>query len=301
VVVPVQKVLDAVARREAVQESRPMVGSRATIRTRRGLVNSVLLFAVFLTAMPFVYMMMASFKPGSELFSIPVRIFPDSLYLENFSRLVAETNFERWFLNSLFVGLARTTLAVTTSLMAGYAFAKLHFRFRRSLFVLVIATLTLPIYAQIVPLHGMMIRLGWVDSYTALIVPFGAQAIGCFLARQYLLSIPDEILEAASVDGASEWAIFHRIIVPLSGPVVAVLGILFFAASWNDYIWPLVVMQSDAKFTTSLGLPTLLGPFRQEYGLIMAGSLLNTIPMVALFLTVQRRFIEGITRGAVTG
>jgi ABC-type glycerol-3-phosphate transport system permease component len=301
VVVSVSKVLDEVARGEAVQESQPIVGSRATIRTRRGLVNGVLLFAVFLTAMPFVYMMTASFKPGSELFSIPINILPESLFLENFSRLVAETNFERWFLNSLFVGLGRTALAITTSLMAGYAFAKLHFRFRSGLFVLVIATLTLPIYAQIVPLHSMMIRLGWINSFTALIVPFGAQAIGCFLARQYFLHIPDEILDAARVDGASEWTIFRRIIVPMSGPVVAVLGVLFFATSWNDYIWPLVVMQEDSKFTTSLGLPTLIGPFRQEYGMIMAGSLLNTIPIVAVFLTVQRWFIQGITRGAVSG
>lgn len=263
--------------------------------------NTVLISAVFLFMMPFVYTITASFKPGSEIFTIPVRIFPDSLYLGNYELLFGETSFARWFLNSVFVSGSRMVLAILVSIMAGYAFAKFDFRFKGALFIFVIATITLPIYVLIVPLYDMMITLGWTDSYIALILPFTAQAIGVFLARQYLLSIPNEVLDAARVDGASEWQIFWRIVMPLARPVMAVLGILFFTTAWNDYIWPLIVLTEDAKFTVSLGLPTLLGPYRQEYGAIMAGSFLSTLPIIVIFLIAQRRFIEAITAGAVKG
>ena len=263
--------------------------------------NAVLLVGVFLTIVPFFYMVSASFKPGSELYSIPVQLLPDDLYLGNYELLFGETSFLRWFGNSVFVALARTVIAITLSLMAGYAFAKFEFRFKRPLFLLVIATLTLPLYVILVPLFSMMATMGWMDTYWALILPFTAQAIGIFLARQQLLAIPNELLEAARIDGASEWGIFTRIVVPLAQPVIAVMGILFFTASWNDYIWPLIVLTSDEKFTVSLGLPSLIGPYAQEYGAVMAGSFLGTLPIVIIFLIFQRRFIEGIMAGALKG
>lgn len=263
--------------------------------------NAVLLLLVVVTIVPFVYMVSASLKPGDELFSIPVQLLPENIYVGNYQLLFEETNFVRWFANSVFVSVSRMALAIIISLMAGYAFAKFDFRFKNALFLLLLATLTLPIYVLIVPLYDMMITLGWTDSYIALILPLAAQAIGVFLTRQYLLSIPDEILDAARIDGAGEWSIFWRIIIPLATPVMAVMGILFFTASWNDYIWPLVVLTEDLKFTVSLGLPTLVGPYSQEYGAVMAGSFLSTVPIVVIFLFMQRRFIEGITQGAVKG
>ncbi|HEV3477290.1 MAG TPA: carbohydrate ABC transporter permease [Rubrobacteraceae bacterium] len=278
-----------------------MIGNRAKIRLWQVLGNVVLLLLIFLTVVPYVYMVSASFKPGDELFTIPVRMFPDSFYLGNFELLFEKTNFVRWFFNSVFVGVSRTALAVVISLMAGYAFAKFDFRFKNALFLLLLATLTLPIYVLIVPLYDMMVAFGWTDTYIALILPVAAQAIGVFLTRQYLLSIPDEILDSARVDGANEWSVFWRVVVPLSWPVIAVMAILFFTASWNDYIWPLVVLTEDRLFTVSLGLPTLVSPYGQEYGAVMAGSFLSTLPIMILFLIMQRRFIEGITRGALKG
>jgi ABC-type glycerol-3-phosphate transport system permease component len=278
-----------------------MIGNRAKIRLWQVLGNVVLLLLIFLTVVPYVYMVSASFKPGDELFTIPVRMFPDSLYLGNFELLFEKTNFVRWFFNSVFVGVSRMALAVLISLMAGYAFAKFDFRFKNALFLLLLATLTLPIYVLIVPLYDMMVAFGWTDTYIALILPVAAQAIGVFLTRQYLLSIPDEILDSARVDGANEWSVFWRVVVPLSWPVIAVMAILFFTASWNDYIWPLVVLTEDRLFTVSLGLPTLVSPYGQEYGAVMAGSFLSTLPIMILFLIMQRRFIEGITRGALKG
>jgi ABC-type glycerol-3-phosphate transport system permease component len=278
-----------------------ITGNRVATRLWQALGNAVLLLVIFLTVMPYVYMVSASFKPGEELFSIPVQLFPDSLYLGNYDLLFGKTNFVRWFFNSVFIGVSRMILAVVISLMAGYAFAKYEFRFKNVLFIMLLATLTLPIYVLIVPLYSMMVTFGWTDNYIALILPLAAQAIGVFLSRQYLLSIPDEILDSARVDGAGEWGIFWRIIVPLSQPVIAVMAILFFTASWNDYIWPLVVLTKDQMFTVSLGLPTLVGPYSQEYGAVMAGSFISTVPIVIIFLIMQRRFIEGITQGAVKG
>jgi ABC-type glycerol-3-phosphate transport system permease component len=278
-----------------------MIGNRTKMRVWQVLGNIVLLLLILLTVVPYVYMVSASFKPGDELYSIPVRLFPDSFYLGNFELLFEKTNFVRWFFNSVFIGVSRMALAVLISLMAGYAFAKFDFRFKNALFILLLATLTLPIYVLIVPLYDMMVAFGWTDTYIALILPVAAQAIGVFLTRQYLLSIPDEILDSARVDGAGEWSVFWRIVVPLSWPVIAVMAILFFTASWNDYIWPLVVLTEDRMFTVSLGLPTLVSPYGQEYGAVMAGSFLSTLPIMILFLIMQRRFIEGITRGALKG
>jgi len=263
--------------------------------------NTILLLGVFLTVVPFLYMISASFKPGYEIYSIPFQVLPESLYRGNYDLLFGETSFVRWFGNSLFVGIVRTVIAIVLSLMAGYAFAKFEFPLKRLLFIIVLATLTLPIYVILVPLFGLMTRLGWTDTYWALILPFTAQAIGIFLVRQQLLSVPNELLEAARIDGASEWAIFTRIIVPLAQPVIAVMGILFFTASWNDFLWPLIMITSDEKFTISLGLPSLIGPYEQEYGAVMAGSFMGTLPIVIIFLIFQRRFIEGIMAGALKG
>ena len=278
-----------------------MVGNKLQIRVAQVLVNALMLFAVFLLIMPYLYMISASFKEGSEIFSIPIKLLPEGLYMGNYGLLFGETNFPRWFMNSVFVSLSRMAIAILVSVMAGYAFAKFDFRFKNLLFVLVLATLTLPIYVLIVPLYDMMVTLGWTDRYIALILPFAAQAIGVFLARQYLISIPDEILDAARVDGASEWVVFWRVVLPISTPVMAVLGILFFTTAWNDFIWPLVVMTEDSKFPVALGLPTLLGPYSQEYGAVMAGSFLSTLPIIIVFLIAQRRFIEALTAGAVKG
>jgi ABC-type glycerol-3-phosphate transport system permease component len=279
-----------------------MVGNRATsARLWQVLGNAVLLVGVLLMIMPFLYMISASFKPGSEIYTIPFQFFPENIYLGNYVLLFQQTAFVRWFENSVIVAVGRTIIGVILSLMAGYAFAKFDFRGRNVLFILVIATLTLPIYVILIPLYSMMVRFGWINSYTALILPFGAQAIGVFLARQYLLGVPNELLEAARIDGAGEWNIFMRIILPIAQPVTATMAILFFSAAWKDFIWPLIILNDNSMFTVSLGLPSLIGPYTQEYGAVMAGSFMGTLPILIIFLIMQRRFIEGVMAGAVKG
>jgi multiple sugar transport system permease protein/arabinosaccharide transport system permease protein len=279
-----------------------MVGNRATTaRVWQVIGNAVLLFAVFLLVMPFIYMVSASFKPGTELFSIPVQVFPQNLYLGNYQLLFGQTMFVGWFANSAILAIGRTAIAIVLSIMAGYAFAKFDFRGRNVLFILLLATLTLPIYVILIPLYTMMTTLGWINSFAALIIPFGAQAIGVFLARQYLLGVPNELLEAARIDGAGEFGIFTRIILPIAQPVTATMGILFFSGAWKDFIWPLIILNDSSKFPVSLGLPSLIGPYSQEYGAVMAGSFMVTLPILIIFLIMQRRFIEGIMAGAVKG
>src|SRR6266508_3361582 len=255
-----------------------MVGNRAlNARVWQVLGNALLLFGVLLMVMPFLYMVSASFKPGSEIYTIPFRFLPENIYIGKYQILFSETNFVRWFFNSTVVALGRTILAVILSLMAGYAFAKFDFRSTNRMFLLLLATLTLPIYV-------ILVRLGWINSYPALILPFAAQAIGVFLARQYLLSVPGEMLEAARIDGAGEWNIFWRIILPIAQPVTATMAILFFSAAWKDFIWPLLVVNDDKMFTVSLGLPSLIGPYVQQYGAVMAGSFMGTLPIIIIFL-----------------
>jgi ABC-type glycerol-3-phosphate transport system permease component len=274
---------------------------KATIWVGRALGNAALLLAVLTMIMPFLYMVFASFKPGGELYTIPLQFFPKNIYIGNFQLLFERTNFIRWFLNSSMIAIVRTALSIVFSLLAGYAFAKFEFKFKAPLFVLLLATLTLPIYVILVPLYSMVVRMGWTNSYASLILPFMANALGVFLARQFLLSVPNEMLEAARIDGANEWRIFWQIILPIAQPVTATMGILFFSAAWRDYIWPLIVLNDDDKFTVSLGLPTLIGPFQQEYGAVMAGSFMVTLPIIIIFLIMQRRFIEGIMAGAIKG
>ncbi len=275
--------------------------NKTMIRVWQVLGNAVLLLIVFIMVMPYVYMISASFKPGAELFTIPFRLFPESLYLGNYELLFGRTNFMRWFFNSVFIGVSRMALAIAISLMAGYAFAKYDFRGKNVLFFIIIASLMLPIYVLLVPLYSMMITLGWINSYLALIVPLAAQAIGVFLSRQYLLSIPDDLLEAARIDGAGEWGIFWRIIVPMAQPAIAVMGILFFTASWNDFIWPLIVLSKMELYTLPLGIATMFGPYEIQYGTIMAGSFLSTVPIVVVFLAMQEQFESGLMVGALKG
>ena len=274
---------------------------KTPIIVARVLGNTVLLLAVLTMIMPFVYMILASFKPSSELYSIPLQLFPKDIYIGNYQLLFERTNFIRWFFNTAFIAVVRTLLTIVFSLMAGYAFAKFEFKFKAPLFVLLLATLTLPIYVILVPLYTLIVRMGWTNSYISLILPFMANALGVFMARQFLLSVPNEMLEAARMDGANEGRIFWQIILPIAQPVTATMAILFFSAAWRDYIWPLIVLNDDKMFTVSLGLPTLIGPFQQEYGAIMAGSFMVTLPILLIFLVMQRRFIEGIMAGAVKG
>lgn len=263
--------------------------------------NIILIGAVIMTALPFLYMISSSFKPQYEIFTFPVKLLPETVFTDNYSKLFGETLFVRWFLNTLIVAVGRCALSILLCLLAGFAFAKYDFPLKNFLFIFILASLTLPFEIILVPLYKMMVGLNWLNTYWVLIVPFAASAFGIFLARQYCLAIPTELMEAARMDGASELGIFFRIAFPNLKPAIAVMGIIFFNGAWNDFLWPLIVLNDRMMYVINLALPTLRGPYGDQYGLVLAGAVLATLPVILIFVTMQRYFIEGLMAGALKG
>jgi len=264
-----------------------------------GVVNLLLIALVCVVALPFVMMVFGSLKPQNEIYSTSIRVLPSKWYPNNYEKLFGETMYVRWYLNTLGVALARTILSLFLCTLAGFAFAKYEFRFKKPLLIFVIATFTLPFQVVLVPLYKMTQALGWTNTYWVLVVPFAANAFIIFLARQYILAVPSELLEAARIDGAGELSIFLKIVVPILKPALAVMSILLFNMAWNDYLWPLIVLNDQKLFILNLALPALRGPYGNEYGTVLAGATLATLPVVAVFVFMQRQFIEGIMAGAL--
>ena len=273
------------------------------VRARRwawiGLTNLILIAIVCVVAVPFVTMVLGSLKPQNEIYSTSIKFLPSRWYPNNYEKLFGETMYVRWYLNTLIVALSRTVLSLLLCTLAGFAFAKYEFKFKKPLFIFVIATFTLPFQVVLVPLYKLTQTLGWVNSYWVMILPFAAPAFIIFLARQYIVAVPTELLEAARIDGAGELTIFLRIVAPMLKPALAVMSILVFNAGWNEYLWPLIVINDQKLFVLNLALPALRGPYGNEYGTVLAGATLATVPVVAVFVFMQRQFIEGIMAGAL--
>lgn len=248
---------------------------------------------------PFVWMILGSFKSQGELLRSPPTWWPESPTLDNYRELFDKASFARYFLNSVLVAIAVTVGNLIFCSMVGYALAKLTFRGKKLVFTLVMGTLLIPGMVTFVPLFVLVANLGLVDSYPGLILPFLVTPFGVFLMRQFIVGLPDELLDAGRVDGASELRIFRQIILPLCGPGIATLGILTFLGSWNNFLWPLVVAQTQEHYTLPVALALFsTGQNVTNYGLLLAGATVVVVPIVIVFLIFQRRFIEGI---ATTG
>ncbi|MYD11287.1 MAG: carbohydrate ABC transporter permease [Chloroflexi bacterium] len=232
---------------------------------------------------------------------MPVTIMPREWSRNNYDKLFADTDFVIWYGNTSFTAGVRTVLGVYFAALAGCAFAKYSFRFKRFFFFLVLATLTLPFLVLLAPLFLMMRDFGWVDTFLAIFVPGIVGAFNIFLMRQYNEAAPDELMDAARIDGASELRIFHSVIIPLVRPALGVVAIFIFVYTWNDFLWPLIVLHDDKKYMLSLGIATMNGPNDVEIGASMAASLLSTLPILAVFVLMQRQIIAGLTQGAVRG
>ena len=245
---------------------------------------------------PFVWMILGSFKGQGELLRVPPTWWPESPTLDNYRSLFGEQSFLRYFFNSAFVAIVITVANVTFSSMVGYALAKLNFRGKKLVFALVMGTLMIPGMVTFVPLFVLVANLGLVDSYPGLILPFLVTPFGVFLMRQFIIGLPDDLLDAGRIDGAGELRIFRQIILPLCGPALATLGILTFLGSWNSFLWPLVVAQTQNYYTLPVALALFSNnqQFIPNYGVLMAGATVVVVPVLIVFLVFQRRFIEGI-------
>ena len=217
----------------------------------------------------------------------------------NYRNLWKAVPYNRYFINSVFIATASTLLTLFFCSLGGYAFAKYQFRGKTILFGILLASMMVPFQVLLVPLFGLMSDIGWLNSYKAIIIPFSVGAFGVFLMRQFIVTIPSELLDAARIDGCSEFGIYYRIVLPIIKPALGALTIYSFLSSWNGYLWPLIVLRDEAKYTLPIGLANLIGIYRQDYGMLMAGTLLSLLPIVILFLAMQREFVQGITLGSV--
>lgn len=265
----------------------------------RALTYTVLAVGLALWLVPFVWMLLGSVKTQGEILRRPPTWWPEDPTGDNFAQWFGPLDFGHFFTNSLIVAVATVLGNIVFCSMVGYALAKMEFPGKRVLFVLVMVTLMVPGVVTFVPLFVMVSSLGLVDTYPALILPFITAPIGVFLMRQFIHGIPDALLEAARLDGAGEWRIFSRIVMPLCGPPLATLGILTFLSSWNNFLWPLVSAQSEDMYTLPVALSLYsTGQNATNYGLLLAGSVLVIGPIIALFVFLQRWFIRGV---ATTG
>jgi multiple sugar transport system permease protein len=248
---------------------------------------------------PFLWMLLGSFRPDRELKQVPPSWLPQDPTLDNYRTLFVELDFPTFFFNSTVVALAITLGNLVFCSMLGYALAKLQFPGKRIIFGLVLGMLMVPGVVTFVPLFVLVANLGMANSFPGLIFPFLAGPFGVFLMRQFIQGLPDELIQAARIDGAGEWRIFSRIILPLCRPALATLGILTFLTSWNNFLWPLVVAQSEERYTLPVALAIFaVGENKSDYGLQMAGSVVIIVPVLVVFLILQRHFVRGI---ATTG
>ncbi|MGH2531157.1 MAG: carbohydrate ABC transporter permease [Thermomicrobiales bacterium] len=272
----------------------------STSIARNVLVYAVLAIGAAAMLLPFVWMILSSFMSSSEIIARPITWFPAALRFENYGDLSDAIPLGRMYLNSAVVTVLTTFGIIFSSSLAGYGFAKFQFPGRDVLFLIVLATMMIPFFVVLIPIFYMISQAGWLDTYQGLIVPNLVTGFGIFLMRQYMLSLPDEVLDAARVDGARESEIYWRIVLPLCTPVVGALAILAFVYQWNSFLWPLVVARSDSMWTIPVGLQSLrvYASSVEVINLQMAGAALAVVPVVVVFLLLQRYFVSGI---ALTG
>ncbi|WP_233840618.1 carbohydrate ABC transporter permease [Dyella sp. 2HG41-7] len=270
-------------------------------RIAKALINGLLIGGTIVALFPLLWMLSVSLMHPSEASALPPPLLPAHATLYNYQELFVRAGMGRYLFNSLLVSVVITVLSLALNIMAGYAFAKLRFAGRDTVFKAVIGMLAIPAQVAMLPLFLMLKPIGLVNNYGGVIVPAMASAFGIFLVRQYARGIPDELLEAARIDGASEWRIFSRIVLPLLKPIMVTLAIYTFLTAWNDFMWPLIVLTGQEHYTLPLGLASLAREHAQDAELMMAGSVVTVVPVLALFLALQRYYLEGLLLGSVKG
>lgn len=252
-----------------------------------------------LSLLPLLWMLSASFMVTGEATTFPPAVVPHHPTLSHYRDLFGRLALGRYAMNSALVATVTTLGALVVNSSAGYAFAKLRFRGRDRAFRALALGLAVPVQVAMLPLFLLIKALGLVNNYGGVIIPGLSSIFGIFLVRQYALSIPDDLLDAARIDGASEWRVFRSIVLPTIRPVLATLALWTFLASWNDFMWPLIVLSDDRRYTLPVALAGLAGEHAQDVELMMAGAVITVLPVLILFLMLQRYYVEGVTEGSV--
>ncbi len=243
---------------------------------------------------PFIWMVSTSFKTPPQVISYPPTLIPRPPTLEYYNQIFTKLNFGRFFLNSAYISTIITASVLLTSSFVGYVFAKFDFWGKEFIFIMILSTMMIPFAVTMIPLYLIMSKLGWVDSHLALIIPGLYSTFGIFLMRQFMSTVPNELREAAIVDGCGEFRTFWSIILPQCKPALAALGIFTFMWNWDNFLWPLIVLNSENNFTLPVGLSMFSRQWWTNYGLVMAGATVSVIPILIVFFIFQRHFIEGI-------
>jgi multiple sugar transport system permease protein len=264
-------------------------------------VNKGLVLLALLTMTPLVWMVSASFMRAGEANTFPPRFLPAEPTLTHYVTLFTRLDVARAFLNSTIVSVFAVLVSLLVNGMAGYAFAKLRFRGREALFRTLLAGLVIPAQVGMLPLFLLLQKLGLVNTLLGVMIPGLASIYGIFLIRQYALSLPDDLLDAARIDGASEWRIFWTIVLPLIKPILVTFAVFNFVAMWNEFLWPLIVVSDSSNYTLPVALASLVGEHVQDTELMMAGAVVTVLPVVVLFLALQRLYTEGVLMGSTKG
>jgi ABC-type glycerol-3-phosphate transport system permease component len=285
----------------AAAPATPTVTGGPPARSRRVQVARVVGAVVFVTLLmfPIYWMLRVSVASTSELANLPVPLWPQDFVWENYVEPWRQYPFARWLLNSVVIAVLSVTLTVVINLAAGYAFAKLRFPGRNILFLLILSTLMVPVQVIMIPQFQIVIDLGLLNSTGGVVLPRLAEAFGLFMARQFFLAVPDELIEAAKVDGAGHLRTFFAIALPLSKPLIAVLVIFTFMWRWNEFVWPLIVLTDSTSYTLPVGLQFLIAQFSSNFGPLLAMSFLSILPMLVVFAVFQRYFVEGVARSGI--
>jgi multiple sugar transport system permease protein len=277
-------------------------GAAGARRTGTWWIYLLLILGILLMVGPFLWMLLGSLKTQGEFLASPPTFLPAAATADNYERLFTQLDFPRFFFNSSLVAIFVTIGNVLFCPMLGYALAKLQWRGKRLVMALVLATLMVPAGITLIPNFVLMANLGLVNTYPGLILPFLVGPFGVFLTRQFMYGIPDELLEAARIDGANEWRTFWQVVIPLTIPVLATLGILTFLASWNSFIYPLVMAQEPEMYTLPVALATFAtGDHQSDHGMLMAGSVVLVVPVLTIFILFQRWITEGIATTGLKG
>lgn len=267
-------------------------------------VGQVILYALLIiiavTALtPLIWMLSASFMPTGQASTFPPSFVPERPTFEHYVSLFTRLNLSRYLFNSAFLSIAVTLISLLVNSMAGYAFAKYRFRGREPIFKLLVTSMVIPAQVTMLPLFLMLNKMGFINTYMGVIIPGMAGIFGIFLIRQYALSIPDSLIEAARIDGASDFRIYWSLVLPLCKPILITLAIFTFMGTWNDFLWPLIVMTDDSMYTLPVAIANLSGEHVQDTELMMAGSVITIAPVLILFSIVQKYYISGIMAGGL--
>ncbi|MCM3717720.1 carbohydrate ABC transporter permease [Fictibacillus phosphorivorans] len=269
------------------------------MKSNKLMIHILLSLGALIMITPFLWMISTSLKTFGESMQVPPVLIPTEWRFDNFAKVFETVDFLKYYVNTIIVTFGRTIAQLFLCSLAAFAFARMNFPFKNTIFIIILSVLMVPPQVILIPNYAIMSQLGWIDTFYALIVPGIFSAFGVFLLRQFFMGIPKELDEAATIDGCSWWGIYWRIILPISTPALIALGIFTALASWNDFLWPLVMTNSENMRVLSIGIASFQGEYSTNYPLLMAGALLSTIPMVIIFIFLQKHLIAGITLGGV--